>query len=431
MTLEADSDITESPALSLIAIKPRRAVVGGGAETPKKARKQADPTAVPGDGAIGKRGRKAALVFDDALPAMPAKGSEAKDVAEKPAASAQPAPAQSLPETAEGKPEWPAPDEEDTPVMVGSPPDPTAAAPEWPALEVTAPIIDIAEQSTPGNFYTENQLEMGFGSRVDEEMLAEPEPVNETAAEFEMPVPSSETGLGPEPRWLSETVDSSAIATSAEPDSLPDVPEAREPNHADPAANEAFENSQGKPDADAQSAQRSSASRFEAIARAARMNALSAAKPGIARTIAADAAKSAEVRKRTTEIFGYWMRAKNGRRYPSRFDFEIAKVAEFWPNSMLLTCGGVSPVGGNHISFSKVMRLDDGRNQSSKEFNFTSMIIDWILMIGGEAARVGQPVQDTEVFPTSDGTHSYKIVALPLSDHQSQIDHVLCHLTRS
>lgn len=406
MTLEADSDITESPPLSLIAIKPRRTVVGGGAETPKKARKQADPTAVPGDGAIGKRGRKAALVFDDALPATPAKGSEAMYVAEKPAASAQPAPAQSLPETPEGKP-------------------------EWPALEVTAPIFDITEQSMPGNFHTENQPEIGFGSRVDEEMLAEPEPVNETAAEFKMPVPSTETGHGPEPRRLSETADNAAIATSAAPDSLPDVPEAREPTPADPAANEALENAQGKPDADAQSAQRSSASRFEAIARAARLNALSTAKPGIAKTIAADAARSAEVRKRTTEIFGYWMRAKNGRRYPSRFDFEIAKVAEFWPNSMLLTCGGVSSVGGNHISFSKVMRLDDGSNQSSKEFNFTSMIIDWILMIGGEAARVGQPVQDTEVFPTSDGTHSYKIVALPLSDHQSQIDHVLCHLTRS
>jgi hypothetical protein len=161
------------------------------------------------------------------------------------------------------------------------------------------------------------------------------------------------------------------------------------------------------------------------------MSALSTSKPGIARTIAVDAARSAEKQKRATEIFGYWVRAKNGRRFPSRTDFEIAKVAEFWPNSMLLTCDANAPTIGNHISFSKVMRLDASDEGNGSEFNFTSMIIEWILTIGGEAARVGQPVQDTEVFPSSDGTHAYKIVALPLSDHQTQVDHVLCHLTRS
>ena len=46
-------------------------------------------------------------------------------------------------------------------------------------------------------------------------------------------------------------------------------------------------------------------------------------------------------------------------------------------------------------------------------------------------ARVGRPVQDNEVFVTPDGNHSYRIVALPLGDEQSRVDHVLCHLTRA
>ena len=50
---------------------------------------------------------------------------------------------------------------------------------------------------------------------------------------------------------------------------------------------------------------------------------------------------------------------------------------------------------------------------------------------GGEAARAGQPVQDSETFRTPEGTHAYKIVALPLSDQQTRVDHVLCHLTRA
>jgi hypothetical protein len=59
------------------------------------------------------------------------------------------------------------------------------------------------------------------------------------------------------------------------------------------------------------------------------------------------------------------------------------------------------------------------------------MITEWILSIGGEVARVGRPVQDNEVFMTPDGNHSYRIVALPLGDEQSRVDHVLCHLTRA
>jgi hypothetical protein len=181
-----------------------------------------------------------------------------------------------------------------------------------------------------------------------------------------------------------------------------------------------------------------SLSRSEMIARTARHTARPAARPAptAAETLAAartaqQQLRSADLPKQPGDIYGYWARVKNGRRFPSRADFDAEQVAENWPNSMLLTCGNAIGAG-NSGNFSSVLRLDaNRRTRPGDDLNFTSMITDWILATGGEAARAGTPVQDTEVFPTPDGTHAYKIVALPLSENQTRVDHVLCHLSRS
>jgi hypothetical protein len=181
----------------------------------------------------------------------------------------------------------------------------------------------------------------------------------------------------------------------------------------------------------------SALSRSEAIARAVRMAALSSARSngsnGNGSTTAAaprmappQPPRPAET-PRSSDLFGYWSRMKNGRRFPARGDFDANEIAENWPNSMLLTCEGQ----GSGISFSKILRYGGHRSRPGEEFSFTSMITEWILSIGGEVARVGRPVQDNEVFVTPDGNHSYRIVALPLGDEQSRVDHVLCHLTRA
>jgi hypothetical protein len=178
-------------------------------------------------------------------------------------------------------------------------------------------------------------------------------------------------------------------------------------------------------------------SRSEAIARAARLSARATPRPvpTAAETLAAartaqQQLRSADLPKNPGDIYGYWTRVKNGRRFPSRADFDAEQVAEHWPNSMLLTCGGIGV--GTHGNFSSVLRMGaNRRNRPDDDLNFTSMITEWILATGGEAVRAGAPVQDTEVFPTPDGTHAYKIVALPLSENQTRVDHVLCHLSRS
>jgi hypothetical protein len=176
-----------------------------------------------------------------------------------------------------------------------------------------------------------------------------------------------------------------------------------------------------------------SLSRSDAIARAVRMAALSSARSsnGTAASAAPRPAppppRPPAETLRSADLFGYWNRIKNGRRFPARGDFDVNEIAENWPNSMLLTCESQ----GSSVSFSKILRYGGHRSRPGEEFSFTSMITEWILSIGGEVARVGRPVQDNEVFVTPEGHHSYRIVALPLGDEQSRVDHVLCHLTRS
>ena len=174
------------------------------------------------------------------------------------------------------------------------------------------------------------------------------------------------------------------------------------------------------------------------IARAARLSVRATARPTPTAAETLAAARTAQQQLRSTDlpknpgdIYGYWTRVKNGRRFPSRADFDAEQVAENWPNSMLLTCGNGAGAG-SHGNFSSVLRLGaNRRTRPGDDLSFTSMITEWILTTGGEAARAGTPVQDTEVFPTPDGTHAYKIVALPLSENQTRVDHVLCHLSRS
>ena len=269
-------------------------------------------------------------------------------------------------------------------------------------------------------------------SEPEEEIRAEPE----TAAPAPTFEPEPVALKSPEPR-------PAAIETTfkAEPQPTPAAVEpAPVPRYIPPAAAVAeVPKVEPKPESDATNRGAAGLSRSEAmIARASRMSARTVARPvpTAAETLAAartaqQQLRSTDLPKQPGDIYGYWTRVKNGRRFPSRADFDAEQVAEHWPNSMLLTCGnGIG--AGNHGNFSSVLRLGaNRRSRPGEDLNFTSMITEWILTTGGEAARAGTPVQDTEVFPTPEGTHAYKIVALPLSENQTRVDHVLCHLSRS
>ena len=284
---------------------------------------------------------------------------------------------------------------------------------------------------------------------ADEEIASKPAATPSLAPEsvaLKTPAPApaaietaspAEPQPAPEPIALKTPEPAPAAIETASPAEPQPAPAAIEPPPAPAyvAPTTAAPNAEPKPEGETPNR---GLSRSEAIARTARMSARTTVRPvqTAAETLAA--ARTAQQQLRSTDlpknpgdIYGYWTRAKNGRRFPSRADFDAEQVADNWPNSMLLTCGNGNGAGSNG-NFSSVLRLGaNRRTRPGEDLNFTSMITEWILATGGEAARAGTPVQDTEVFPTPDGTHAYKIVALPLSENQTRVDHVLCHLSRS
>jgi hypothetical protein len=172
-------------------------------------------------------------------------------------------------------------------------------------------------------------------------------------------------------------------------------------------------------------------SRFEAIAaRAARAQG-SRTQPGSAVQAALAAQQqAAEKARQGNDFYSFWAQRKNGRRFPSYGDFDAKQIAELWPNTMLLSCGMVS--GGN-VNFTQVMRLTGAAAaaEGAEEVTFTPMLTEWMLAIGREAVSAGKPVQDIETFQNTVGSSSYRIVALPLGNEETQVDHVLCNLARA
>ena len=132
-------------------------------------------------------------------------------------------------------------------------------------------------------------------------------------------------------------------------------------------------------------------------------------------------------------LLKYWMSLTNGRKYPSWKNFDPAMIAEYWPNSMVLTSGPVD--GRGDVTISKVTRIADQSvtpsNSGTNKVEYTPMLTEWILSLGKAAAGSGKPMQESDRFPTNEGLVRYQIILLPLSDEQTSIDHVLCHVYRA
>jgi hypothetical protein len=172
-------------------------------------------------------------------------------------------------------------------------------------------------------------------------------------------------------------------------------------------------------------------SRFEAIAARAARTQGTRTQPGSAVQAALAAQQQAAERTRQgNDFYSFWAQRKNGRRFPSYGDFDAKQIAELWPNTMLLSCGIIA--SGN-VNFTQVMRLTGtpAASETADEVNFTPMLTEWMLAIGREAASAGKPVQDIETFQSNVGSSSYRIVALPLGNEETQVDHVLCNLARA
>jgi hypothetical protein len=109
------------------------------------------------------------------------------------------------------------------------------------------------------------------------------------------------------------------------------------------------------------------------------------------------------------------------------------EVAQHWPNTLLISCDSSSGAASLDRSFAEEMRGARQKASDSGEVvvEYTPMVTEWIMTVGREVARAGRPIQDIEVFPTSLGNVSYRVIALPLSGERLGTVYALCYITHA
>jgi hypothetical protein len=134
-----------------------------------------------------------------------------------------------------------------------------------------------------------------------------------------------------------------------------------------------------------------------------------------------------------SDIQGYWARLRGGRRWPAWDDMDAGMVAQVWPNSFLLTCeaGGAGGRGAPVVAHARRVGCDPPAPGSVDDLPITHAVVDWIRIVGAEVAASGLPARVTDRFETGRGSISLRLHALPLSDDQTRVDRVLCHVARA
>ena len=130
------------------------------------------------------------------------------------------------------------------------------------------------------------------------------------------------------------------------------------------------------------------------------------------------------------DIVAYWTRLRGGRRYPRSGDLDAATLGDHWPNSILMRCRP----GSRALEPDKVFMTGESTAssltglRSSGRVNLSPMMLQWLLGLAGEVVREGRPMNDVETFPSVNRVVHYRAVALPFSDNEREVDHVLCHV---
>ena len=132
-------------------------------------------------------------------------------------------------------------------------------------------------------------------------------------------------------------------------------------------------------------------------------------------------------------IVSYWLRLRGNRRFPSTADLDENRIGTDWPNSILMRCRVGSKVLEPEKVFTSSNKMSSaapsGASQTAMELS--PMMLQWLLTLAGDAAKDHRPMQDTEAFPSHNQSIRYGAFALPFSEDQNQIDHVLCHVYRA
>jgi len=136
----------------------------------------------------------------------------------------------------------------------------------------------------------------------------------------------------------------------------------------------------------------------------------------------------------TPDILTYWMELRGGNRYPGWQNLETEKIGKFWPNCVLVHCdhgvGRLQLQTGFSSELRQAAKRADPLRDFSADIDFTPMVVDWVLSLARDVANSGKPAHGTEYFPSMFDEIPLRVIALPLSSDQIDIDHVLCYVQK-
>ena len=139
--------------------------------------------------------------------------------------------------------------------------------------------------------------------------------------------------------------------------------------------------------------------------------------------------RARDERRKDSDILGYWARIRGEREMPAWTDLDQNQIAYFWPNSFLLSCISRNDRGTPMISRATRIVDNDGLADRSADLEFTPPMVSWIMRLSFDVASMAMPLIDTHVFRNEEGERmTCELVALPLSQSDDRVDHVLCHV---
>lgn len=129
------------------------------------------------------------------------------------------------------------------------------------------------------------------------------------------------------------------------------------------------------------------------------------------------------------DIAAYWSDLCDGRRFPAAGDLDAGRIATWWPNAVLLR----AEAGNTTLRVAALFKplvASPGPAQSGpgRGVDFAPKIVEWMLAVGEAARREARPRADRQAFVGPRGPARYDACALPFSDNQADIDHVLCYV---
>ncbi|WP_340149888.1 hypothetical protein [uncultured Sneathiella sp.] len=134
------------------------------------------------------------------------------------------------------------------------------------------------------------------------------------------------------------------------------------------------------------------------------------------------------------DILSYWLEIRGGKRYPTWQDLDTAKIGRFWPNCALVHCdhavGRLQLENGFASELRQATQHESQQSGHTAGIDFSPMVVDWVLSLARDVANTGKPTHGTEYFPSTFDEIPLRVIALPLSENQVDIDHVLCYVQK-